>query len=353
MLAEYLPQSMLRLKFSPRKRIEFYRALLLMDKSGTDQRVAVERVKDMYSSKSRKGSHIIALVAEDALHGLNNGLQLHNALEDWIPPAEVSLLAAGHEAADTARTLGDAIMMVKRQRAILAVVLAKLTYPVVLVLMLGVLLSFASVTIVPQLIGNRPNGADFEGAAWILYTLSWIVSDYGIAIILGALAFVAAVAYSLPNWTGPLRVYFDKIPPWSIYREVQGAMFLTAISVMQRSGADVERAVEEVAKHADPWLAERMEYTLHGLRRGENLGESLVATECDFPSEDALPFLRVLTAQPNYEDLLADFTTERMADTEAAISNACAALSMLALIGITLVAATMYLGLQGMATITN
>jgi type II secretory pathway component PulF len=61
--------------------------------------------------------------------------------------------------------------------------------------------------------------------------------------------------WSIPRWTGGIRSFFDKIPPWSIYRDRQSAAFIAVLGGLLASGMEVDKALQRIERGSSSWMA--------------------------------------------------------------------------------------------------
>eukprot|EP00887_Chlorella_sp_A99_P003778 scaffold31.g3778.t1 len=141
-----------------------------------------------------------------------------------------------------------------------------------------------------------------SGTTYIMYLLAASVQNYGIYLLVLTMLFFFWMLWSLPRrGNSNIRMLLEKFPPWSIYKAIQGATFLLNVAIMLKSGIPLYRTLELMRQFASPWLKERVETTMFGLRQGRTLGVALANTEYDFPDKDVLPFLIVLSEQKDFE----------------------------------------------------
>jgi len=58
----------------------------------------------------------------------------------------------------------------------------------------------------------------------------------------------------LPIWTGNVRRFLDKYPPWVLYRDFSGAMLIVSLSTLMRSGVSLRSSLERSLRFSSPWL---------------------------------------------------------------------------------------------------
>ena len=103
---------------------------------------------------------------------------------------------------------------------------------------------------------------------------------------------VAIYWWSIPRWTGRVRSAFDKIPPWSTYRDRQAASFLGTLGGLLNAGMELDAALVRIERGADPWLKWHVKQIRKRLlRAGHNpissLNTGLFATSLMDMIEDA------------------------------------------------------------------
>ncbi len=128
----------------------------------------------------------------------------------------------------------------------------------------------------------------WDGAAKLLYRIAQFITGYGAFALILILLLALFVFTTLPYLRGRVRVLLDQSPPWSIYRTLHGSTFLLNVAVMLQSGVRLEEALLLLAANAKPWLKERIDAALYGIRIGGNLGVALHRAGYGFPDKKAV-----------------------------------------------------------------
>src|SRR3546814_8506799 len=98
----------------------------------------------------------------------------------------------------------------------------------------------------------------WTGSAAVLNHLSYFVTNWGLESLGVLFIFLMWVVWSMPNMHRPrIRIYLDKIPPWSIYRMLQGSTFLLNIAIMIKAGVRLQHILIMMAKTGSPWVRSR------------------------------------------------------------------------------------------------
>ncbi|MCM5085059.1 type II secretion system F family protein, partial [Escherichia coli] len=93
---------------------------------------------------------------------------------------------------------------------------------------------------------------------------------------------------SLPNWKSPdsVRTFADKIMPWSIYQDIQGATFLLNMAALLKAKMTTLNSLNILQEFASPWLSTRLDSIIYRVRQGDHLGLALRQCGYQFPSRE-------------------------------------------------------------------
>lgn len=305
-LMEAIDDAVIRMQFGAGARIEFYEALSLL----LENRVLLnEALKEMYkiaSEEGKKPKSPRAIIIHDCMMGVGEGKPLSKVLAKWTNYQETSLIAAGEKSGNLKKAFDDAIKVITAKKQIMGAVITATAYPIVLFSLACVLLNMVSSQLVPKL-AKTTNPETWEGAAAILYQMSQFVTGYGKLTLFTTIVTFVLIFSTFSRFRGPLRPYFDRFPPWSIYRMLHGSTFLLNVSVMLQSGIKLQDALMLLSANANPWLKERIEAALYGTGIGGNLGVALHRAGYEFPDKRAVQYLMILANLDGFEEAMSNF----------------------------------------------
>ncbi|MFO0002678.1 MAG: type II secretion system protein F, partial [bacterium] len=89
-----------------------------------------------------------------------------------------------------------------------------LSYPGVLIAMLGGMLYLFGVQVIPNFEQLLPKD-QWQGLAYGMAIMSTFAQKYMVPTALGLVLFVVVFSITAPRWTGRLRSLLDRVPPWS------------------------------------------------------------------------------------------------------------------------------------------
>lgn len=311
-LFESFETFVIRLQFGASARIEFYEAMMLLMENGVLLNDALKEMYKVASDEGRKPKNPRAIILHDCMMGVAEGRPLSKALSAWVSPEECSLLAAGEKSGrlvddkDGLGAFSQAIKVITAKRQIIGAVALATVYPTVLGVLSVVLLNMVATKLVPKL-AKTTNPEHWEGPAALLYGISKFVTGYGKPSLIALLLLLAVIFSTLPYLRGSLRVYLDKIPPWSVYRMLHGSTFMLNLAVLLQSGIQIQAALALLAETAKPWLRERIDAAKYGIGIGGSLGVALHRAGYDFPDKKAVQYLMILSSREGFERAIGRF----------------------------------------------
>ncbi|WP_454744100.1 type II secretion system F family protein [Cupriavidus necator] len=292
-------------------RCDFYNQMSLMLKMGLQILTALDRLYVIESSEGRRPSRPAALMLADIMHSIREGKSLGEALERWGSPQEVALVKAGEEAGNLEDQLAVVADMLAAKGEMVGTILSAMGYPVVVIGSAFGMLYMISTVVVPKLSKLTPPDR-WDGAARLLNQVASMVNNYWALVFLIPVIF-GVIAWSIPNLSkAEIRVYLDRIPPWSFYRALHGSGFLVNMSVMLKAGIQMSEALLLLSEEGGPWLRTRVRAILHGINQGKTLGEAMHAAGYEFPDPRAVHILRAVSDVDGFEESMALFASSWM-----------------------------------------
>lgn len=286
--------------FSAGYRLRFYRILALQMKNKVKLLEALEQISNMYTDFGRQ-THGFGYLVDDCRAALSDNSgenSLEHALANWVPAEEAALISAGMYSGRLPESLAQAEVLIDCRRRIRNAVLRMAIYPLGCVLMLTGTLLVIQEKLIPTLAGmSEPE--TWSGALGGLYYTLQFFSEHGI-VSGGILAVVVGWGmWSLPRWRRPdrLRRLADRVVPWSVYSDIQGAIFLINTGALLSSDVKTLDALEVMHRFASPWLAVRLEAVMQEVAEGASFGVALRECGYNFPSKEAVNYLSMVSGE--------------------------------------------------------
>ncbi|EMI7380078.1 type II secretion system F family protein [Salmonella enterica] len=337
-----LRYEVIRRTFSGEYRIRFYESMRFLLANQVPLKQAMEQISEAYTNFGQRWHPFAELAQEctDALSDNSEAHSLENTLARWVPAEEAALISAGMQSGNLPDALAQAVRLTTCRRRILSAVLKMSVYPVGLVVMVVLTVLVFNLSLIPEL--EKMSSPDtWEGGLSFLYELSVYADNHG--LLTGSVMVVTAawVFWSLPRWTRPdgLRRMADVFVPWSVYRDIQGAVFLLNMASLLAAQVPLLNALNLMLRFASPWLAVKLEAIIDRVAEGEHFGLALRNSGCDFPSREAANFLSLLTRGDGAPDVIARYGERWLGQTLERVNvraNRIRLLMLMVLVGVLL-----------------
>jgi type II secretory pathway component PulF len=227
-------------------------------------------------SRARSRNPAEALVYLDILRALSSG-SLAKALKTLSPNNELLMIDALQSAGDKSMAEGLKFLSqtVEKTDAMTAAARKAIRYPLSMLVVFSAMLAGFATQVVPILTGLLPP-EKWPLLGRILYTLSQMISNYGLYIALGLVTGFVVFFLSLPRWHGKWRTRFDRFLPYSFYRDFSGAMLVVSLSTLMRSGVSLRSSLDRALLYCTPWMRYHIRQILKTLARANtaNFGEA-------------------------------------------------------------------------------
>jgi type II secretory pathway component PulF len=309
-----------KLQFSDSDRVRLYRKIAKMLANGLPLLRILEELRNRASYSGRKPNEPLAIVLDDCRRLVQNGRMLSEGLESWAPKTERMILMAGEQSGRMETALLAVIDVLQAQRKIKAAILGGIAYPATILLLVLVYVYMFGTRVIPEFT-RIVDPAKWRGAAKSLYIMSMVVQEWMLLVVVALALFLIGIAVAMPRWRGNARIFFDRYPPFSIYRLVVGSGFLLAFSALQSAGVTVEKSLSRLSDLADPWLRERLDGALLGIRSGLNCGEAMRNAGYGFPSAEVVDDLCVYAEYKGFGEALKLMADEWMEEGIVQIST--------------------------------
>lgn len=301
----------IRFAFNAAKRISVYRAMAALMKSGVSLHSIFNELIVVYSDgeyerkKNNDGGKPklkdpVAIIMQRILSDLDDGTRsIGELFRPWIPEHEALILQAADKIGQAAlpSVLDDLVYSIQIRKRITKILLRAVFYPAILLSGgIGILMLYA-IQVIPKL-AMVTSTDSWPLSSRILYSVANFVNDYIYVIGVGGISLYVLFFISLPLWSkrlAKLRIAFDRYPPYSLYKMLNGCSFMLSLSVMIKSGMSMNSALEEIEKISTPWLKDRIQGALFNVARGKELGKSLRLSGYEFPSKEAYHFISLLS----------------------------------------------------------
>jgi type II secretory pathway component PulF len=315
---------------SNKGRLKIYRKLASLLRNRFSLMNALDMIYNSISDEGKHPNEPMAIAISAWGRSLQEGHPFSEALKGWAPNRERLMLSVG-DVSDLESALLNLIKVCEGSARMIRPIVNAITYPSFL-MMASVLIIYAiGVYMVPPMLSAAPTTI-WTGTAKSLVDLSlWVQKNWPIAF-----AFFPAVGIiiyaTIGYWTAKVRVKFDRIPPWSLYKIFVGITWLLALSALVKGGVPVSVALSSLRKDSSRYLKERIDGTLFHIKNGDNLGQALAKSGMEFPDKQIIADLKIYSELDNFEEALDKLANEWLEESVYMIEQKAEVMNIIAML---------------------
>ena len=206
---------------------------------------------------------------------LAEGHQFSEALEGWATTNEIMIISSGEASGDVSNAFKQCASLMGKIIEMRKTIKAASIYPsILLIALFGIIYAFANFML--PILEEFSSPDKWPSSAQSLASFSSWISD-NIFFVLGFIAFIFwSVKKSMPNLRGSFRDnILDKIPPYSLYREIQSGLFLSALATLLKSDMTFSKSLEFIENEATPYVKDKIYEIIENTNEGKNEGEAI------------------------------------------------------------------------------
>lgn len=263
------------LAWDVKARREFYDLMADFIEDSVPVHEATEEIHARYVSIGDARRHITQRILDDQRGSGGHVLGLGASLAAWVPSLEAMAIEAGERSSGPAQGLRMASKLVQVQSAIKTAVIAKLSYPGVLLVMLAGFLISIDLLLIPVFEQVMPRDK-WPLAPALLGRLA-DMSNFlvaGFFVLIGSMLVLFATTKG--SWSGPVREALDKrLAPWSVYRRMSGAILMSIFALLTEAGVPFSQVLAYLDGISSQWMRGYLAQMRAKLRQGSFSGEAM------------------------------------------------------------------------------
>lgn len=322
-----------------KKRMAFYRRLAVHVENGKPPREAILRLRkqvDLRSKGPLSSFDPDRIALTELSDRLANGETLAKSLQDWAPATELSIIQAG----ESSGTLPAALRSAIAGQGLTSRIIMRLFSESMDPLIMGGLGFYLVYIVGSRLI--KPMEVVVNPDRWptlskLLLPMAAIAnSPWTVVALILVIVCITVSVMSLSWWSGRSRVWVERLPPWNIYRTIQGAQWMFGFSRLTASGVSQTEALAIQAQYAKPWLKTRLLDAQQRMKNGRELGVALIEGGFEFPDRILADDISAFSGAADFSRLLEDLGQEWLNESEQKIFGVIRVLGVVANVGVNL-----------------
>jgi type II secretory pathway component PulF len=317
-----------KLDFTSSKRERIYRKLAAYLRSGVKLIDALDMLYRHQTVDGKRTNSPTSRIMAEWRRRVANGQNFGDALSGHVPSGEAVLIRAGDESGRLDVALEDAVAISQARKRMIGAVMGGLAYPFLLLLLVFGFFSLFAFMVIPAFSEVYPR-ENWTGYPAIMADIADIIVLYGPWALAAVFVLLALSIWTLPRWVSPIRVQFEQFPPWSVYKTLEGAVFLLSLGALVKAGVKLPDALRAMAANGSIWLRHRLMSAHRHVQNGLSLGDALHRTRLRFPNEELVLDLRTYSNMHDFDLVLEKIakewieeSTNRIKKTFDSIKNA-------------------------------
>ena len=271
-----------------------------------------DAVESQIALARRKKDSISLKILRQIKRALSSGQTLSDGVRSFISADEYTLLQNAERTGGLTKAIENLLRLEREKKSARTTLIESISQPLIVLMVAFGLFYYIGASVLPPII-SFVGEENLTGGAGLMVAFSRAVrSPLFLVFVIAFFVLLGVVFFTLPVWTGRWRLYAEKLPPWSIYREYVGIMFLTSVSVMVSSGVPVMQALKQMLPSASPYLKERLRKIILLMSEGKSFGEALYESRYNFPSEEIAYDMLIFSRYPSMERKLFEMVEDRL-----------------------------------------
>lgn len=304
---------------------------------------ALERLEMVESKNGKKPNEPYAIVMRQWQKNLEQGMTFSEAVRGWVPQNETLLVTSGN-ISSLVVALENVGRFVEGTQRIRHAMVGAIAYPMFLLALTFGIIIMVGIYLVPPLAQIAGNDVVWTGTARSLIWLSNFSIQYWYIFLMVFALSVAFIWLSLANWSGRLRVFFDKLPPWNIYKIHISVGFLLSLGAMVSAGITIPEAVRMLSDNANRYLRSILDSVLRYIANGDNLGVALENAGRNFPDPEIIGDLTIYADMNGFDENLNHVATDYLNESVRKMESISNTLNSLGILLVSAIIAWVVLG---------
>lgn len=278
-------------QFGTKPQLAFLEDLFALINDGIPANRAVEMMSEVTTGLTRE-------VAETIAQKIAEGQPLAEGMREWFAPNVIEIIRVGEAGGALAQTLKSAINMLSQRGVAMGAFVGAVAYPLFVLVIACVVILYLNQSVFTQFLLIKPMD-QWPAAGQRLVALAGIIQTWWWAVLIFVIAVILIFRRLLTNYTGSLRPYLDKVPPFSFYKRFVSARILETLGLLVANGVVFKSAIRVMQYQANPYVNSHLVMMEHLLSMGKTNIADVLAT--GLISDQDLMRLRVMAEVKGFE----------------------------------------------------
>jgi type II secretory pathway component PulF len=259
-----------KFQFGNKAQLGFLEDLSLLVSDGIPPNRAIEMMTQVATGLTRE-------VAASISHKIAEGQALAEGMREWFSPNVIEIIRVGEEGGALAQTLKSAISTMSQRSGTMGAFIGAVSYPLLVIIMACVIIIYLNTSVFVQFKAIKPID-EWPDAGRDLVAIAGIIQGYWWLVILMVIALIVIIGKVMDNYVGELRPTLDKLPPFTIYKQLVAARMLETLGLLVSNGVVFKNAIKVMQHQANPYLSSHLVMMEHLLSMGKGNVADVLST---------------------------------------------------------------------------
>lgn|SRR3990167_6021617 len=250
-----------RFQFGSKAQLAFLEDLYLLVNDGIPANRAIEMMAQVSEGITRE-------VALSITQKIGEGQPLADGMRDWFSMNVVEIVRVGEEGGALGQTMKSAINMLGQRGVAMGAFIAAISYPLMVIAIGCSIIVYLNGSVFIQFKAIKPM-SEWPAAGLQFVAIADLIHDWWWMVFVIVIVVVLVFRRILANYTGDLRPYLDKFPPFSFYRQLMASRLLETLGLLVANGVVFKSAIKVMQYQANPYLSSHLITMEHLLSMGK------------------------------------------------------------------------------------
>lgn len=280
-----------RWQFGTKSQLAFLEDLYALISDGIPANRAVEMMSQVTTGLTRE-------VALSISQKIAQGQPLADGMREWFAMNVIEIIRVGEAGGALAETMKSAINMLSQRGVAYGAFIGAVSYPLLVISIACVVIIYLNNSVFVQFRMIKPID-QWPESGRRLVALAQGIELWWWVVILGVIVIILIFRRLLTSYTGELRPYLDKVPPFSFYRSYVSARLLETLGLLVANGVVFKSAIRVMQYQANPYVNSHLIMMEHLLSMGKTNIADVLDTGLIRPQD--LMRLRVMAEVKGFE----------------------------------------------------
>ncbi|WP_162902132.1 type II secretion system F family protein [Facilibium subflavum] len=268
----------LKVQFNLKRRLEIYELIEMILDSGVSIEDSLRQIISNYKANKQSfldQNLLIIEILEDVYYRYTHlGLTFVSAFSLYIPKDELMILSSNR---DVKKSLAAARKIGKKLQRLKQEIFKSLVKPVIYLGALIGMILFSSFMLLPTIVSSIPKEM-LPTFTMTFYHFNLFIGNHLIIFCIFIIILIFVYQYTSSRVCHPIRLaVLDKLPPFSIYKNIQAIKFMITLSTMlSNKNNSIVHAMDHIGHNANTYLMYYIKKISTALHVGYNSGDALV-----------------------------------------------------------------------------